>query len=98
MPSFFAFKIFLFIIVFKQFVFLNHFFLLISFMFGCAGSLLRHRLFSSWGEQGLLFVALHKLLIVVASPVANRVLGCAGFGSCSTPAQPWQFPGFRAQA
>ena len=32
------------------------------------------RAFSSWGERGLLFVAVHRLLIAVASLVAERGL------------------------
>ena len=34
-------------------------------IFGCAGSLLLHGLFSSCGERGLFLVAVHKLLIAV---------------------------------
>ena len=46
------------------------------FIFGCAGSLLLHGLFSSCSEQGLLFIALHRLLIEVASFVEeNRLEG-----------------------
>ena len=45
------------------------------FIFGCVGSLLLCRLFSSCGERRLLFVvvpiALHRLLIVVASLVVK---------------------------
>ena len=37
------------------------------FIFGCAGSLLLCRLFSSCGEQGLLFTATRDFLIVVTS-------------------------------
>ena len=41
------------------------------FIFGCARSLLLCRLSSSSGEQGLLFVALCRLLISLASLVAQ---------------------------
>ena len=41
------------------------------FFFGCVGSLLLHAAFSSCGERGLLFVALHGLLIAVASLVEH---------------------------
>ena len=41
------------------------------FSFGCNGSSLLHGLFSSGGERGLLFFAMHRLLIVVASFVEH---------------------------
>ena len=41
---------------------------------GCAGSLLLHRLSSSCGERGLLSSAVHRLLIAVASLVAEHGL------------------------
>ena len=40
--------------------------------------------FSSCGNQGLLFLVVHGLLIVVASLVEEHTLGCAGFSSCSS--------------
>ena len=43
------------------------------FVFGCVGSSLLHA-FSSCGEWGLLFVAVHGLLIAVASLVAEHGL------------------------
>ena len=48
--------------------------------FGWAGSLLR--LFSSWGEQGLLFVVVHRLLPEVASLVAEHRLQASKLSSC----------------
>ena len=49
-------------------------------IFGCAGSLLLLRwFFSSWGERGLLSVAVRRLLVVVASRVAEH-----GLQSCSS--------------
>ena len=45
------------------------------FILGCIGSsLLRARAFSSCGERGLLFIAVHGLLIAVASLVAEHGL------------------------
>ena len=43
-------------------------------MFGCAGSLLLHGLFSGCGKRGLLFVVVRRLLIVVASLVVEHRL------------------------
>ena len=51
------------------------FFLIYLFIFVCIGSLLLHAGFlSSCDEQGLLFVAVHGLLIVVASLVEEHGL------------------------
>ena len=50
------------------------FLFLYSFIFGCAGSSLLHRLFSSCSEWGLLFVEVCGLLIAVASLVADHGL------------------------
>ena len=44
------------------------------FIFGCAGSLLQCRLFSSCGERGLLFIAIRDFLIVVTSLVVEHRL------------------------
>ena len=44
------------------------------FIFGCAGFLLLKGLFSSCSEQGLLFIAVHGLLIAVASLVTEHGL------------------------
>ena len=43
------------------------------FIYGCAGSSLLHRFFSSCGEPGLLLIAVHKLLIAVVSPGEHRL-------------------------
>ena len=58
------------------FFFLNKFiYLFIYFIFGCVGSsLLCAGFFSGCSEQGLLFVAVHGLLIAVASLVAEHRL------------------------
>ena len=47
--------------------------------------------FSSWGERGLLFVAVHRLLIAVASRCGARALGvrvsvvvARGLSSCGS--------------
>ena len=53
-------------------IFLNN--LKILYIFGCAGSLLLCGLFSSCSEQRLLFIALRRLLITVASPVVEQRL------------------------
>ena len=50
-------------------------YLFIYFVFGCAGSLLLCGLFSSCGEQGLLFIVAHRLLIAVASLVLLQNMG-----------------------
>ena len=45
------------------------------------------RAFSSCGEWGLLFVVVRRLLIVLASLVAEHQLRCRGLSSCGTWAQ-----------
>ena len=47
----------------------------ILFIFGCAGSLLPCRLFSSSGERGLLLVAVCGLLVVTARLAEHRLSG-----------------------
>ena len=44
------------------------------FIFGCVGSSLLCVGFSSCGERGLLFIAVHRLLVAVASLVAEHGL------------------------
>ena len=44
------------------------------------------RAFSSCSKWGLLFIVVHGLLIVVASPVAEHGLMHVGFSSCGTRA------------
>ena len=44
------------------------------FIFGCVGSSLLHTAFSSCREQGLLFFAVHRLLVAVASLVVEHGL------------------------
>ena len=67
----------LFLFCFAVFLVLNgdHFFFLYNFIYfsGCAGSLLLCRLSSSCGIWGLLFFAVPRFLIVVASPVEHRL-------------------------
>ena len=60
-------------------------------IFGFTGSWLLLGLFSSCGKWGLLSSAVHGLLIVVASLVAERGLSVRRL-------QQLQLPGFRAQA
>ena len=57
-------------------LYINLFILFI--IFGCVGSSLLRGLFSSWGERGLLFIAVHGLLIAVASLVAEHGLQVHG--------------------
>ena len=56
------------------------------------------RAFSSCGERGLLFVAVRRLLIAVASLVAEPGSRRAGPRRCSAWAQQLQLTGSRAQA
>ena len=57
------------------------------------------RAFSSSGEQGLLFVAVRRLLIAVACLCCGaQALGHAGSSSCGTRAQQLWFVGSGAQA
>ena len=52
------------------------FFFFYKFIYGCAGSLLLYRLFSGCGKKGLLFIAVCRLLIEMASLVVDyRLLG-----------------------
>ena len=45
-----------------------------SFIYGCAGSSLLCQLLSSYGERGLLFIAVHRLPIAVVSLVVKHGL------------------------
>ena len=54
------------------------------FSLGCTGSLLLHRLFSSWGWQGLLLVAVWRLLVTVASAVEHGLQGAQTSVSAAT--------------
>ena len=56
--------------------------------FGCAGSSLLLKLFSSCGKPGLFFLVVGRFLLAVASLVAELLaLGCMGFPSWSTQPQ-----------
>ena len=68
------------------------------FIFGCAGSSLLHGLFSSCSEQGLIVIAVDKLLIVVASLAVALALGCVGFSSCGVQAPECRLSGCSAWA
>ena len=61
--------------LFLNFIFINLFIYFIYFIFGCIGSSCWVQAFSSCGEQGLLFIVVRGLLIVVASLVGARALG-----------------------
>ena len=70
-----------------------------KFFFGCTRASLLLRLFSSYGELGLVFVVEGGLL----SGVASSAVGCrlwvhVGFSSCGMWAQELQLLGSRAQA
>ena len=56
------------------------------------------RAFSSCGEWGLLFIAVRRLLIAVASLVVDRGSRHVGFSSCGMQAQELWLAGSRAQA
>ena len=61
--------------------------ILFLFIFGCIGSLLLHVGFlSSCGEQGLLFLVVCRLLIVVASLVVEHRIWARGLSSCGSRA------------
>ena len=78
------------------------------FIYGCAGSWLLHGLFCSCSKQGLLFVEMRGLLIVVASlPVEaspcpshslepGQALGHMGLSSCAMGAHELWFPGIES--
>ena len=72
----------------------KNFFFFLNFIFGCVGSSLLTRAFSSCGEQGLLFVAVRGLLTAVASLVVEHglqahasVVAACRLSSCGTRAQ-----------
>ena len=71
---------FIYLFIFK-FIYLIYLFLAALGLRCCA------RAFSSCGERGLLFVVVRRLLIAVASLVAEHRLWCTGFSSCGTQAQ-----------
>ena len=58
-------------------------FFLRLFVFGCGGSSLLHAAFSSYNEQGLVFIVRCRLLIALASSVVEHRLGQISFSSCS---------------
>ena len=63
------------------------FFLLFTYLFLFLTVLGLHccaRAFSSFSNQELLFIAVCRLLIVVASRFRAHALGCAGFSCCSS--------------
>ena len=82
------------------------FLLIYLFIFGCVESQLLHAGFLQLWRAGLLFIAVHRLLIVVASLVVEHGLQVhrlqqlwhAGFSSCGTWAQQLWLAGSRAQA
>ena len=77
----FFFKVFFFKSLFKKFIYFISLFLAALSLHCCV------RAFSSCSEQGLLFVAVHVLLIAVASLVAEHGPRHVGLSSCGTRAQ-----------
>ena len=78
------------------FFFLNFYLFIYLFIFGCAGSSVRARAFSScgkWGPlfiavRGPLFIAVRGPLTIVASLVAEHRLQTHRLSSCGSRAQP----------
>ena len=77
------------------FFFYSYFILFISFIFGCVGSSVLARAFSSYGKWGPLFIAVHGLLFIAvrgplpiaAPPVAGHRLQTRRLSSCGLRAQ-----------
>ena len=63
-------------------IFLNKFIYLLYLFLAALGLRCCSRAFSSYGERGLLFFAVHGLLIAVASLVAEHGLLVRGLSSC----------------
>ena len=63
---------------FNFFIIILKIYLFYLFIFGCVGSSLLRRAFSSCGERGLLFVAVRGLLIASASLVVEHGLHVRG--------------------
>ena len=66
------------------------------FIYGCTGRLCFAWASSSWREWELLSIAVHGLLIVVASLVVGTGSRYAGFSSCSMQSQQWWHMGLVA--
>ena len=58
------------------------------FIFGCVGSSVRARAFSSYGKWGPLFIAVRGPLTIAAPPVAGHRLQTRRLSSCGSRAQP----------
>ena len=68
--------------IFSQFIYLFIYLFLAALGLHCCA-----RVFSSCGERVLLFIAVHRLLITVASLVMEHGLYACGLSSCGTQAQ-----------
>ena len=83
---------FFFNIIFYLFIYLFFLFL----FFGCVGSSVRARAFSSCGKRGPLFIAARGPLTIAAPPVAGHRLQTRRLSSCGSQAQPlrgiWDLP------
>ena len=74
--------------LFFFFFFLSYFiYLFIYLFFGCVGSSVRARAFSSCGKRGPLFIAVRRPLTIAASLVAGHRLQTRRPGSCDSRAQ-----------
>ena len=58
------------------------------YIFGCVGSSVRARAFSSCGKQGPLFIAVRGPLTIAAPPVVGHRLQTRRLSSCGSRAQP----------
>ena len=84
-----------FVFFFNIFFFIATLFIYLLFIFGCVGSLVRARAFSSCGKQGPLFIAVRGPLFIVvrgpfttaAPPVAGHRLQTRRLSSCGSRAQ-----------
>ena len=63
-------------------------YLFIYFSFGCVGSSVRARAFSSCGKRGPLFIAVRGPLTIAAPPAAEHRLQTRRLSSCGSRAQP----------
>ena len=78
------------------FIYLFIFLFIYLFIFGCAGSSVRARAFSSCGKRGPLFIAVRGPLTIAAPPAAGHRLQTRRLSSCGSRAQPlrgmWDLP------
>ena len=79
-----------------QAFFFKFFLFIYLYIFGCAGSSVRARAFSSCGKWGPLFIAVRGPLTTAAPPAAGHRLQTHRLSSCGSRAQPlrgmWDLP------